>query len=212
MLGSCPCCSIWNTLCDWTLTGWWIKRPPSKLPIRQRGYFTEGCLTMNPIAHSYKQQQKMQQLFCRQNRCFDGFCPGAGIRKVPALLLCSALLHFSYPTFSTLVLILIIPNWGLCGSKRSIIQRWSLGQLKALEEWLFIWVERQRRSGGVCVWPGIPISLRLMWLRASERGSSFSSKCVVTKWFTSGRFKGGEAGILPVTGLPWTYTYAWTIK
>lgn len=72
-----------------------------------------------------------------QNRCFEEFSPGAGFNRVPPLLLCSTLLHFSHQAFSALVLILIIPRRGLWGSKRSFIQRWSLRQLKELEEWLF---------------------------------------------------------------------------
>lgn len=78
-----------------------------------------------------------------------GFCPGVGISPVSALLLCSTLLHFSHSAFSALVLILIIPHWGLSGSKWSIIQRWSLRQVKALEEWLFMWTERQEQKEAV---------------------------------------------------------------
>lgn len=92
----------------------------------------------NPVVNLHN------KLTLEQNRCFDGFYPGAGISPVSALLLCSTLLHFSRPAFSALALILIIPHWGLWGSKWSIIQRWSLRQLKAPEEWLFIWAERQR--------------------------------------------------------------------
>lgn len=142
--------------------------------IHARARFIKTYSTTTPMAVNYKKNPVVvphNNLTPWQNRCFDGFCPGAGISRVSALLLCSTLLRFSRPAFSALVLILIIPHWGLWGSKRSIIQRWSLRQLKALEEWLFIWVERQREKEGVCVWPGVPISLRLMWLRVSERGS-----------------------------------------
>lgn len=78
-----------------------------------------------------------------------GFCPGVGISPVSAVLLCSTLLHFSHSAFSALVLILIIPHWGLSRSKCSIIQRWSLRQVKAVEEWLFMWTERQEQKEAV---------------------------------------------------------------
>lgn len=86
-----------------------------------------------------------------QNSCLGGFCPEAVISLVSALLLSSTLLHFLDPAFTTLVLILIIPNCGLLGSKGSIIRRWSLRQLNAQEEWLLLLAERAREGRGECV-------------------------------------------------------------